>query len=322
METMSHQISPTPISGGPESQYIRNHEYTGKVVSSSIPDINYGGYSGYNQPNTEPIGPDSHRFREGEFVGPGFFQNIDLSIFALPQTEVDWSYNLRRAAQRILPFLWLGPWSYLSNQQWLRDEGITLLLGVRDQRLAHLRLVSGAKAAKDVGIEADSFDVVDGQDLISRLPQTIRRINDHIHPTGNPVTGKLVQKKIFVFCETGNGLSALVVVAYCMVMLNMSLGQALNFIHSQRFCVDFDDTVKPMLLAFEELLEAKRDVEKAKKTDDANSSLNAPAMSVSRKRNFADQVEDEDEDEDMEDDGMEVESLDRKPQAPFQDRFA
>lgn len=316
MDPVSHQSLDGSISGPLESQYIRNHEYTKSVGTLFYPDIHYNGYV---QPPLEPaqVNPQPHQYREGEFVSPGFFQHIHPGLFALPQSEVEWTYNLRRAAQRILPFLWLGPWSCLSNRQWLREEGITLLLGVRDQRLAHSRLISGQRAAAEVGIETDSFDIVDNQDLISRLPQTIRRINDHIHPSVDPLTGAPFQKKVFVFCETGNGLSALVVVAYCMVMLNMSLGVALNFLHSQRFCVDFDDSMKPMLLAFEGILEAKRDVENANKTAGAAPSLAPPEEGLSKKRSFADQVEDKE----MDSDGMVLDDPDRKPQAPFQDRL-
>ncbi|KAL6236987.1 hypothetical protein BDW75DRAFT_96727 [Aspergillus navahoensis] len=301
----------TSISGNAESQYIRNHQYTKKIAASYYPDIHY---YGLNQPAPEPVQPGSHRFREGEFVSPGFFQHIDPSMFALPRSEVEWTYNMRRTAQRILPFLYLGPWNALLNKQWLRDERITLLLGVRDQRLALSRLFSGQKVAVDVGIEADSFDIVDGQDLIARLPQTIRRINDHIYPSMDLATGAQIPKKVLVFCETGNGLSALVVVAYCMVMLNMSLSQAMNFIHSQRFCVDMEDGLKPILLAFEGILEAKQDVETANKNAGANSLLAAPAMPLSKKRSFADR----EEDDLMGDDNMDLE---RKPTAPFQDRW-
>ncbi|KAL4978444.1 protein-tyrosine phosphatase-like protein [Aspergillus desertorum] len=299
------------ISENADSQYIRNHQYTKKIAASYYPDIHY---HGLNQPAPEPVGPGFHRFREGEFVSPGFFQYIDSSIFTMPRAEVEWTYNMRRNAQCILPFLYLGPWNALLNKQWLRDKGITLLLGVRDQRLAQSRLFSGQKAAADVGIEADSFDIVDGQDLIARLPQTIRRINDHIYLSVDQATGAQIPKKVLVFCETGNGLSALVVMAYCMVMLNMSLSQAMNFIHSQRFCIDMEDGLKPMLLAFEGLLEAKRDVEKANQAAGANSLLAAPVMTLSKKRSFADQ----EEDHLMGDDGTDLE---RKPAAPFQDRW-
>ncbi|KAL4781408.1 protein-tyrosine phosphatase-like protein [Aspergillus varians] len=310
----AYLISEPSLSGNVESQYIRNHHYSKTLATGHYPDIHYNGYI---QPATEPVGPSSHLFQEGEFVSPGFFQHIDPSIFALPQAEIEWTYNLRRAAQRILPCLYLGPWSCLSNKKWLKEEGITLLLGIRDQQLAHSHLYSGQKAAANVGIETDSFDLADNHDLVARLPQIIRRINDHIYPSVDSETGAPIPKKVLVFCETGNGLSALVVVAYSMVMLNMSLVQALNFIHSQRFCIDMEDGLKPMLVAFEGILEAKRDVERANQA--ANSNLAAPARTLSRKRSFADHVENETTGDDNM--GVEASSLDRKPLAPFQDRW-
>ncbi|KAL2824929.1 hypothetical protein BDW59DRAFT_146910 [Aspergillus cavernicola] len=302
-----------PLSGRVESHYLPTHQYTQRLASSTYPDLHY---NGYDQTVVEPIGPGSHRFSEGEFVSPGFYQHVDLSLFAPPERETEWTYSLRRAAQRILPFLYLGPWSCLSNKQWLQEEGITLVLGVRDQRLAQSRLISGQRAAMALGIESDSFDILDNQDLIARLPQAIRRINDHIYPSTNPVSGEPISKKVLLFCETGNGLSALVVVAYVMVMLNLELGPALNFLHSQRFCVDMEDGLKPLLVSFEGILDAKRDVENAKKAA-VNSNLAAPTMTLSKKRSFADQVESEDMG-----DGMEVDasSLGRKPMAPFHDR--
>ncbi|KAL4951232.1 hypothetical protein BDW69DRAFT_170475 [Aspergillus filifer] len=304
--------SETPMSGTPESQYVPSHNYTKKLATGHYPDIHYNGYA---PPPTEPFGPNSHRYPEGEFVSPGFLQRINPALFTLPQAEIEWSYNLRRAAQRILPFLYLGPWSCLSNQQWLRDEGITLLLGVRDQRLAQSRLFSGQKAAAAVGIESESFDIANNSDAIARLPAAVRRINDHIYPTLNQKTCEVKPtKKVLVFCETGNGLSALVVVSYCMVMLNMTLSQALNFIHSQRFCIDMEDGLKPMLAAFEDLLTAKQDVERSNRAGAGSSLAVPPAAVLSKKRSFADQVDDEIMDDDMEMGAS-------KPPAPFQDRW-
>jgi hypothetical protein len=180
-------------------------------------------------------------------------------------------------------------------------------------------VVSGQKAAAEVGIQTESFDIVDNQDLIARLPQAIRYINDHVSSPAISTTGAPIPRKVLVFCETGNGLSALVMIAYMMVMFNMDLNQALNFLHGQRFCIDLEESVKPLLGAFQEILEAKRDVEAARRAAVANSSLAAPTMTLSKKRSFADQVEDDA----MEDHGMEVEAsaVGRKPLAPFQDRW-
>ncbi|KAI9368416.1 protein-tyrosine phosphatase-like protein [Aspergillus egyptiacus] len=297
-----------PFSGHAESQYRQNHQYAQRVVYPAPPDIPY---NGTELPVITAVGPGSHPYQEGEFVSPGFFEHIDPSLFKLPQGEIEWTYSRRREAQRILPFLYLGPWSFLSNRQWLREEGITLLLGVRDHRLAQTRLVSGQRAAAELGIECDSFDISDYRDLIARLPQAIRRINDHVYPSPTAAG----PKKVLVFCETGNGLSAMVVLSYVMVMLNLDFGQALNFLHSQRFCIDMEDSVRPLLISFEAILAAKRDVESSRRAV-ASSNLAVPAPTLSKKRSFADQVAEEAED------NMEAEaSSERKPLAPFQDRW-
>ncbi|KAL5342411.1 protein-tyrosine phosphatase-like protein [Aspergillus crustosus] len=310
--------SNSPISGNADSQYVRTHKYTKRLANAHYPNISYNGCVPPPMPHLDST---SHCFQEGEFISPGFFQRVDLGIFDLPYEEVEWSYSLRRSAQPILPFLYLGPWSCLSKRQWIREEGFTLLLGVRDRRLAQLRVASGQKAAAEVGIQAESFDIVDNQDLISRLPQVIRHINDHVSSASSEANAR-TPKKVLVFCETGNGLSALVVVAYLMVMFNMGLSQAINFLHSQRFCIDLEESVKPLLGAFEGILEARRDVEAARRANLANSTMAAPTMSLSRKRSFADRVE---EDDAMDDRGMEVvevSAAERKPLAPFQDRWA
>ncbi|KAL2871781.1 dual specificity protein phosphatase family protein [Aspergillus lucknowensis] len=304
--------SEAPMSGNAGSRYIPTHQYTQRLASLSYPDVHYNGYT-----PPEPIRAGSYRYAEGEFVSAGFFEHLDPMLFDLPKLEIDWTYSLRREAQRILPFLYLGPWSCLSNKQWLRDEGLTLLLGVRDERLARLRLVSGHKAAADLGIESESFDVSSHQDLIARLPHAIRRINDHINPSIYPASGNHIPRKVLIFCETGNGLSALVVVAYLMVMLNMELGGALNLLHSQRFCIDMEDDLRPLLVSFEEILAAKRDVESARMASHQNSTLAAPTMALAKKRSFSDRVEDEPPGYDRMD--MEDTSADRKPLAPFQD---
>ncbi|KAL4880893.1 protein-tyrosine phosphatase-like protein [Aspergillus karnatakaensis] len=302
--------SEIPVLGNNDSQYVRTHKYTKRLANPDYPHISYNGYT---PPLRKPMDQHSHRFAEGEFVSSGFFQRVDPRDFDLPHGEVEWSYSLRRTAQRILPFLYLGPWSCLANRKWLKDEGITLLFGVRDQRLARMRAVSGQKAAAEVGIQADSFDITSNQDLIARLPQAIRHINDHLSSNeANLLRDSLVPKKILVFCETGNGLSALVVIAYLMVMLDMNLPEAINFLHGQRFCIDLEESVKPLLGAFQGILEAKRDVEAARRSTAVHTNLGPPTLSLSKKRSFADRAEDG---------YMEDSTTERKPSAPFQDRW-
>lgn len=301
------------------SHYMRNHQYTpgsGRRQQAVLP-----GTSSYGRDDTShmnPVNAATHRFEEGDFVPPGFFQMVSPELFRIPNSSQDWKYSMRREAQQILPFLCLGPWACLKDRAWMGTQGFTLLLAVRDKRLAQVRLVSGEKAATELGIESDTVDIVDNQELISTLPRAVRRINDHIlshsmtHPGSPP--------KVFIFCETGNGLSAVVVIAYIMVMLNADLPQAIQAVHAQRFCIETDEESRVMLGSFESILAAKGDVEQTRRASRALSvPLSAP-RSTSRKRDMDYRREDETMGDAMNVDEGGSQSEPRQFLGPFQDR--
>lgn len=306
-----------PMSLGENSQYTRTHQYAAGAgrPNQAIPlDTSY-----------HREGPlqmmlftsSAHRFSEGEFVPPGFFEHVSPRLFELPASAPDWKYSMRRAAQEILPFIYLGPWACIKDRYWLESEGFTLLLAVRDRRLALARLVSGEKAASEMGVESDTVDISNNQELISNLPRAIRRINDHVfaYSRMNPAR----PPKIFLFCETGNGLSAIVLIAYLMVMFNAELPQAIQAVQTHRFCIETDEEARIMLRSFESILEAKRDVEQTRRAVSASPhSLFAP-RSVSRKRDMDYRHEDENMGDNMDTGGIGGEPF-RRPLGPFQDR--
>ncbi|PLN77624.1 dual specificity protein phosphatase 3 [Aspergillus taichungensis] len=312
------RCSEVPMSQQPDSQYVRTHEYT--PGSAPVPQPSFS-IEIYEQTvaQMEPISPATHYYQEGEFVPPGFFDNVSREIFVLPRNSNDWQYNMRREFQAVLPYLYLGPWGCLRDRNKLQAEGITLLLGVRDKRLANARLYSGDMAAADLAIEADTIDIKDGQELISELPRIIRRINQHISTPSVARFGPVPDKKVLLFCETGNGLSAFVAIAYLMAMFNLDLAHALQAVHIQRFCIDTDEAMRPLLVSFESILEAKRDVGKATRSNFASPSL-APPSTVAKKRSFADRDDVEEVEGGMDLDLEEDSVPDRRPMAPFQDR--
>lgn len=266
-----------------------------------------------------PFNATTHRFSEGDFVPLGFFQKVNPQLFNVSGTSQDWKYTMRREAQPILPFLYLGPWACLKNRAWLESDGFSLLLAVRDRRLAQLRLVSGEKAATDLGIQADTVDILDNQELISALPRAVHRINDHLlsHSIANPGSPA---PKVFIFCETGNGLSAVVVIAYLMVMFNASLAQAIQAVHAQRFCIETDEEARVMLGSFESILAAKGDVEQTRRASRTLSvPLGAP-RSTSRKRDMDYRHEDESMADAMDVDEGRGQTEPRRFLGPFQDR--
>jgi hypothetical protein len=224
----------------------------------------------------------------------------------------------------------------LRDQESLQAHGFTLLLAIRNTHSAHARLVSGDKAATNIGILADTIDVLDNQELISTFPRAIRRINDHLAGADVPSTAipslrddPSRMRKVLVFCESGNERSASVVIAYIMAMLNMDTLPATRMLQQRRFCISIDDAMTQILLSFESILAAKRDVERARR---ANIQIGAatlapppiPPVMLAKKRSFADR---QFEDTQMAGCEMDIDDevgslLDRKPMAPFQDRVA
>ncbi|KAJ5940949.1 hypothetical protein N7516_001117 [Penicillium verrucosum] len=326
-----------PMSHNEHSRYVRAQEYTSTPrypPSTGSLGAGYFGFSGNNDTvivDLETFKRDSHHFAEGDFVCPGFFNRVDLGGFTRRFNHSQWNYDMRRQAQSILPFLSLGPSSCLRDADYIRSQGFTLLLAIRSRHSALARLVSGEKAAAEAGIMADTVDVLDNQELISTFPRAIRRINDHlagvdVGPNGMVLDGQQQKKKVLVFCESGNERSAAVIIAYTMVMLNIPSVEAAHMIQERRFCVSIEDSMKCILTAFDTILSAKRDVERAKKLTVRGAASLAPPSAplvLAKKRSFQDHRNDDpvmDEGEMDVDDDEDDPFYARNPNAPFQDR--
>jgi serine/threonine/tyrosine-interacting protein len=186
----------------------------------------------------------------------------------------EWKYEMRRKFQPILSFLYLGPSSAARDIDALRKEGITMLLVIRDTMTAQARMLSGAKVAEQLGIEAGAIDVSGNMELIAAFPRATSSINDHLirifrqrNPQGISNSTDVSEgpiPKVLVFCESGNERSAAVVVAYIMATYELGLVEAIQYVQNQRFCVAFDDEMKHTLLNYHQLLEAKRSVFEAR----------------------------------------------------------
>lgn len=335
-------IGEIPMSLARGAPYVRTQEYNSGIShGAGIPPVVFLDLEQEDRESNTVIVNNivlrqaTHPFPEGDFVPPGFWDRVQLEGFSRRFKKSQWNYEMRREAQQVFPFVSLGPWSCLRDREALRNQGFTLLLAIRNTRCAQVGLVSADKAAADLGIQSDTIDVSDVQELISVFPQAIRRINDHLAgmdvdsnngTTTEDAQGAPVKKKVVVFCESGNERSAGVVIAYTMVMTGMDYAHALHFVQQHRFSVSLDEPMKRILLAFEAILAAKRDVERARQTTTqaSPSSLAPPTAEpsmLSKKRSFADC---EDSDIEMVDFDMDVDDeewvITRKPLAPFQDR--
>ena len=203
-----------------------------------------------------------------------FLATVNLPQFRLRRHVVDWKYEERRKAQEILPFLYLGPAGAARDRGFLRDAGITMVLGVRDAGLSAMQAnLLTPKAPRDLGLETAVIELQSGHNLIPAFKQGIDKINDHLGPRFQswviPMTASQVAQpeftvpipgKVLVFCETGNERSAALVAAYIMAMYSLDIVKALQIVQSQRFCVSVDDNMRHILQAFQDVLSARRDV--------------------------------------------------------------
>ncbi|KAF1927042.1 FMI2 protein [Didymella exigua CBS 183.55] len=228
----------------------------------------------------------------------GFLRDMALEDIVQKNTLIEWAYERRRQAQMILPWLFLGPMVASKDKAFLAREGITMVFAIRSRDGS----MSGAlQAAREAGLAVATIEAQNYHELIKRLGDASRTINDHvatIHQASIQQTGQPVFGKVLVFCESGNEKSAAVVAAYLMEILDsFDYIKAMQVCQAQRFCVNFDDTIKNMLRAYWDILQAARSV----------SSFNAQQYQSNNVYNARSKrsIEDTRDDEDMEmEDGL------------------
>ena len=245
-----------------ELSHPRAHQYTWRVPSPPRVNVPPPKLNDSGEPDIRfDYGPD-FQFESSGFDNHEFLKTVTFGDYRISSNVLDWKYEQRHKAQQILPFLFLGPITAARDHQFLRDRGITLLLAVRNTKLAHARLL-GSKAAEDLGIQYATVDTAGNQELIAAFPHGINIINAHLssvyqrnmnsfHPSA--------PGKVLVFCETGNERSAAMVIAYLMAMCSMDVIKAIQVVQTQRFAISCDDSLKVLLQTYDHMLTAKRDV--------------------------------------------------------------
>ncbi|CZT20083.1 uncharacterized protein RCC_05940 [Ramularia collo-cygni] len=191
-----------------------------------------------------------------------FLSGVNYNNLVSTNAPLEWTYERRREAQTVLPFLCLGPMTAAKDEAWLKKEGITMLLGVRQKHLTfQSRLMDSALALADrLGIERHTIELANNQDLIHSFSHNNQLINLHL-ARNYAATGNTSLGKVLVFCESGNERSAGVVAAYLMeTHANVDHIKAMQLVQAQRFCVNFDDSMKRLLEGYWDILQARRSV--------------------------------------------------------------
>jgi serine/threonine/tyrosine-interacting protein len=195
-----------------------------------------------------------------EEVETSFLKEYNLDDIVQRNVLLEWAYERRRQAQMILPWLWLGPMAAAKDEQFLQREGFTMSLAVRTKINS---LTGGLKTAQKLSMDVCAIDAADSFGLIRMFSPAAKLINHHMAQVRRISTTNSMLRagKVLVFCESGNEKSAAIVAAYLMeIMDNFDFVKAMQVVQAQRFCVNFDDTLKKLLQAHWDILSARRAV--------------------------------------------------------------
>lgn len=246
-----------------------------------------------------------------------FLQKVDYNNIVQSNAPLEWTYERRREAQKILPFLCLGPMTAAKDEAWLQNEGVTMVLGIRQKHTFESKLMNSAlRTADKLNIEHHTIDLASNQDLIHAFPAISQLVNDHISRVQQS-SNEAQFGKVLIFCESGNERSAGAVAAYLMENYeDVNHITAMQLCQAQRFCVNFDDGMKRLLQGYWDILTARRTVA----ANAGNGTSNGAAPKAKR------QLErEEDDDVEMDMDGHVQDDVDRfggRTFVPFVDQEA
>jgi hypothetical protein len=256
-------IQETAMSDKNEFQASRAEDYTHELPSAPRVNIPSPNFSLWSSPNLDVgrVIPNPDPRLNVDFLND---TDVDYSAF-LRQLPGHWDYSMRRDAQEVLPFLYLGPLTAAKNRDFLRRVGITMVLGVQPNSPLGTKLTVGAfKVADELGLTKSVIVASDHNDIISFLSHAADLINEHLasmHQRAQVSTAASREGKVLVFCETGNDKSAAIVAAYLMqTFSNIDCVRAVQICSHRRFCCTFGDSLRHTLDTFWGMVLAKREV--------------------------------------------------------------
>ena len=224
--------------------------------------------------------------RSEQYGTPDFLRAlVSTHHLDLTHSILTWQYPMRRSAQSILPFVFLGPSSVARDLAFINNTGITLLVAVRTGKSVRTQasFLDPAKFASSAGRATLTFDFDHPAEFISRVKPVIRAINNHLESTCiQTEMGHIDEMKgrVLIFCESGNDRSALLAAAYLMVVYGVDAISAIHVVSSQRFCITLSDEMKNILLDLQAITSAERQV------SDTNAAMGVPVLPSDENESF------------------------------------
>jgi hypothetical protein len=252
------------------NHYIAAHDYSDKRqidaprVNVPPPDLDYETGKPTFRVHGLPFNQTSSQYGNHEFLRAlASCHRPDLT-----HSMLTWQYEMRRNAQPILPFLFLGPSSVARDPAFVSGAGITLLVAARSSKSVRTRksFLDPATFASSAGVATCTFDFDHPGEFISLVKPVIKAINDHLEGmcTRTPMQDiHDLSGKVLIFCESGNDRSALLVAAYLMVVYGVEAFAAIHMVQSQRFCINLSDSMTNVLLDLQTITTAERQVSDA-----------------------------------------------------------
>ncbi|KAH8104499.1 phosphatases II [Cristinia sonorae] len=136
----------------------------------------------------------------------------------------EWSYDMRRRCQEILPHLFLGPLQASKSLETLQSLGITHILCIRDAKEAFAVRPRFPDQFQYMTLNVEDSEE---QNLIRLFPQAREFIDNAARGGG----------RTLVHCNGGISLSPAFVVMYVMQHHMLSWEDALHMVQNRRYCI-------------------------------------------------------------------------------------
>ncbi|KZT11984.1 phosphatases II [Laetiporus sulphureus 93-53] len=190
--------------------------------------------------------------------------------------DIEWTYEMRRQCQQILPGLLLGPLQASKSLETLKSLGVTHIVCIRDAKEAFSVRPRFPEVFTYMTLDVQDSDE---QNLIRLFPPARKFIDDAITQGGC----------VLVHCNGGISLSPSFVVMYVMQQYNLSWEEALHLVQNRRYCISPNGGFMAQIKEYESIYKAHNAV--------ASFPPTVQSAAVRRKRSDSDDDEEEDREE-------------------------